>query len=148
MPMEFWTVAISVFGSALTAFGVAWLTGRNQRPVTVATANQQNAAATGEIAEAAADVSSASVSLYDRLSKRLTEVEALLDGQSKTIATLQSQQIVNVARINFLTDRVATLTTGVRVLSNQIVEMGGSPRWLDPIDPVEPAEGSEYVNPD
>lgn len=138
MPMEFWTVAISVFGSALTAFGVAWLTGRNQRPVTKATAERERATAAREITDAATD-------MIDHMEKRLAAVEELSERQSETIATLQSQQIVNVAQIRFLTDRVATLTTGVRVLSGQIIEMGGHPKWMDP---TEPTEGSEYVNPD
>lgn len=159
MPLEFWTVAISVGGSVLTAFGVAWLTMRGQRPVTLATANREHAAAAAAIVESAADVSTASGEWYDRLSKRLSDVEAMSARQGETLAsqantiaeqsaamaTMKSQQIENVAQIGFLTERVATLTTGVRVLSAQIVEMGGLPKWADP---TEPKEGAEYGDSD
>ena len=127
-------MAISVGGSALTAFGVAWLTIRGNRPAQKATAEKDHATAAHEITDAA-------TAMMDRMEKRLAALEQLASDQSKTIATLQSQQIVNVAQIRFLTDRVATLGTGVRVLSGQIVEMGGHPKWMDP---AEPTEGSEY----
>lgn len=127
-------MAISVMGSAFTALGVAWLTIRGNRHAQKATAEKDHATAAHEITDAA-------TSMMDRMEKRLLALETLSADQSRTIATLQSQQIVNVAQIRFLTDRVATLTMGVGVLSGQIVEMGGNPKW---IDSVEPSEGSEY----
>lgn len=128
--MEILTVAISVVGSALTALGVAWLTIRGNRPAQQATAEKDRATAAREITDAATD-------MLDRMEKRLGAVESLSNQQADTITVLQTSQRKADVKIAFLTDRVATLTTGVRILTSQVIELGGRPRWADDVNTMD-----------
>lgn len=139
MPTEWLLPLLTVFASIASTLGVAWLTGLFNKPVVDATARQQIPAnAAGAVADGAADVATASASLVDRMAtqmaktdERVAALENTVSGQVKTIAILESAKAMHTRQIQFLTDRVATLTTGVRVLSDQITEMGGEPKWRD-----------------